>query len=191
MPTKVDPADIVGRRFGRLDVLQYLHREPYKGRYHYVYECRCDCGTVRELFRSNIITGHTRSCGCRKATRPTGPNSPHWTGHGKISGRLWGHIKAHARTRKLPVTITIEDAWALFQAQDGKCALTGFDLCLRTPKGNGSNAVSASLDRIDNSKGYVPGNIQWVHKDINWMKGRFNPGRFLTLCRAVAAHCEK
>ena len=29
---------------------------------------------------------------------------------------------------------------------------------------------TASLDRIDSTKGYVRGNIQWVHKDINWFK---------------------
>lgn len=31
-------------------------------------------------------------------------------------------------------------------------------------------------------------NVQWVHKDINWMKGRFPMPRFLELCTAVAKH---
>ena len=59
---------------------------------------------------------------------------------------------------------------------------------MRTVNGRAPNAVSASLDRIDNTKGYVAGNVQWLHKDINWMKGRFTQPRFLALCRAVALH---
>jgi len=70
--------------------------------------------------------------------------------------------------------------------QADKCALTGFDLSMRTVKGKGPNAESASLDRIDNDKGYTLDNVQWLHKDINWMKGRFDQQRFITLCRAVA-----
>ncbi len=185
----MDVQDIVGRRFGELEVRRFLRQEPYQKRNRYIYWCACDCGTERELDRSNLITGHTTSCGCRKATRPTGSKSPYWTGHGEISGRLWAHIQHHARNSGREFTITIEEAWALYEQQGGKCALTGFDISLRTyNRGRGPNAVSASLDRIDNTKGYVPGNVQWLHKDINWMKGRFTQSRFLALCRAVTLH---
>ena len=45
--------------------------------------------------------------------------------------------------------------------------------------------TTASLDRIDSSKGYTKSNIQWVHKDINKMKSDFSMLRFLELCYAV------
>ena len=44
----------------------------------------------------------------------------------------------------------------------------------------------AQLDRIDNDKGYIIGNIQWVHKDINKMKWKFNINKFIQMCREVA-----
>ena len=47
---------------------------------------------------------------------------------------------------------------------------------------------TASLDRIDSSKGYVPGNIQCVHKDINALKTDFSEERFLELIHMIAAH---
>ena len=45
---------------------------------------------------------------------------------------------------------------------------------------------TASLDRIDNSKGYEVGNIQWVHKEINMMRGPLPIDRFIELCGFVA-----
>ena len=63
----------------------------------------------------------------------------------------------------------------LFYEQMGKCKISGIDLIM-TPKGNHQ---TASLDRIDSSKGYTEDNIQWVHKDINWMKNSFKEDVFL------------
>ena len=31
-----------------------------------VWECQCDCGNLTQVFRSNLISGHTKSCGCLK-----------------------------------------------------------------------------------------------------------------------------
>ena len=46
--------------------------------------------------------------------------------------------------------------------------------------------ISASLDRIDNSKDYVKGNVQWVHKAINMMRGSLSVMEFVALCALVA-----
>lgn len=45
---------------------------------------------------------------------------------------------------------------------------------------------TASLDRIDSSKGYVEGNVHWVHKDINIMKWDFPLETFIKMCKFVA-----
>lgn len=44
---------------------------------------------------------------------------------------------------------------------------------------------TASLDRIDSSKGYIPGNVQWVHKDVNKMKLALSEKRLLELCTLI------
>lgn len=33
-----------------------------------------------------------------------------------------------------------------------------------------SSLQTASLDRIDSSKGYTIDNVWWIHKQLNWMK---------------------
>lgn len=31
-----------------------------------VYECRCECGVMRNVTKSSLIIGQSRSCGCKK-----------------------------------------------------------------------------------------------------------------------------
>jgi hypothetical protein len=64
------------------------------------------------------------------------------------------------------------------ESQNHKCALTKIPIdCI---------SGSASLDRIDSSKGYIIGNIQWLHKVINEMKWDYLQSDFIHWCRLVA-----
>jgi hypothetical protein len=60
----------------------------------------------------------------------------------------------------------------------GKCFYTQIPIDLNTR----NNSMAASIDRIDSSKGYIEGNIVWVHKDVNIMKNVFTKEHFLMLC---------
>ena len=59
------------------------------------------------------------------------------------------------------------------------------DLPIQMPKTGTDNTGTASLDRIDSNKGYVTDNIQWVHKDINYMKSDLDEQQFIHYCRLV------
>jgi hypothetical protein len=73
----------------------------------------------------------------------------------------------------------LEYAWDLFIAQNRTCVLSGVRLTF------GKRGNTASLDRIDSSEGYVEGNVQWVHSEINRMKGRLSDKNFVEMCRKV------
>ena len=45
--------------------------------------------------------------------------------------------------------------------------------------------MTASLDRIDSSKGYIKGNVQWVHKEFNKMKLDLLDKEFIDICKLV------
>lgn len=85
------------------------------------------------------------------------------------------------------VKVSIEDIWNLYLNQNRKCALTGMNIGFRTLK-DPRSYNTASLDRIDSSKGYVIGNIQWIHKDINRLKNNYQQLQFIELCKKVAKH---
>ena len=56
-------------------------------------------------------------------------------------------------------------------------AITGWDIEFATP--------TASLDRIDSFGIYVPINLQWVHKEINRMKGQLSEIQLIEICKAI------
>lgn len=119
-------------------------------------------------------------------------NNKLWKGCGKISGSVWYRIKRCSMLKDREFSITIEYVWELFQKQDGKCALSGIPLVL--PKSNtktGRLLQTASLDRIDSSKGYILGNVQWVHKRLQTMKMHYSDNEFIEWCKVVADYQRK
>lgn len=52
--------DLTGKRFGRLVVVE---RTKNRGK-HAAWKCDCDCGNTAEISSTNLISGHTTSCGC-------------------------------------------------------------------------------------------------------------------------------
>lgn len=46
--------------------------------------------------------------------------------------------------------------------------------------------TTISLDRIDSTKGYIEGNVQWVHKSVNIMKSTLTQEQFINFCKLVA-----
>lgn len=57
------PENIIGKRYGRLEVLSFYKTIKDKG--HYI--CRCDCGNIKTIQRTSLISGSTKSCGCLNA----------------------------------------------------------------------------------------------------------------------------
>lgn len=75
--------------------------------------------------------------------------------------------------------------WKLFLKQNGKCALSGLGISFGGLIGEKRSSTTASLDRINSTKGYIKGNVQWVHKHINKMKWDFDQNYFLSLIEYI------
>ena len=59
----------------------------------------------------------------------------------------------------------------LWNKQDGCCAMSGITMIHPYDvKNTRDKLLTASLDRIDNAKGYVKGNVQFVLKHLNLMR---------------------
>jgi hypothetical protein len=83
-------------------------------------------------------------------------------------------IRARTRARKYGIecTIMLDDVRAAWP-EDNRCPVFGIDLVRNLGRAHASPA-SPSLDRIDNSKGYVPGNIHVISNAANGTKRDLN-----------------
>ena len=89
--------------------------------------------------------------------------------------------------RDLDFDIDIDYIMQLLGQQQGKCALTGWDLeFTRGGDWDGKNPRGATMDRINSSRGYVRGNIQLVCGMPNVIKSHLDRNTFVELCKAVA-----
>lgn len=110
-------------------------------------------------------------------------NHTQWKGYEDISKTYWENVKTGARNRKISVNLTIEQIWNLYIKQNRKCALSGINIGFEASKSN-----TASLDRIDSTKGYEIDNVQWIHRDINTMKWDLQQEHFIEMCKLIAKH---
>lgn len=109
---------------------------------------------------------------------------------GDICGTYFAYLRRKAKERELEFLINKEYIWDLFLKQNKKCALSGVDLIISTTISKQDHLDrtnhTASLDRIDNNKGYIEGNLQWVHKTINRMRRQYTVEEYINWCKKVA-----
>lgn len=120
--------------------------------------------------------GHNISCGCKNK----GYNDI-------IPGYFFANIKCRARNKNREFNIDYQYICELFKNQKGRCVLTGRQISFSINKVEfeEKRTTTASLDRIDSKKGYIKGNVQWIHKDLQRIKSDYSQDNFIKLCKEV------
>lgn len=158
IPTNPRFQDLTGRRFHRVQVEAYagVKLTGKRTRIHY-WHCRCSCRTKFTTCTNNLVSGHTKSCGCYHADA--------------IAARNFKHGYRHTPTYT---------SWAgmLSRCNDPNCRSysdyggRGIRVCRRwQDREHGfSNFVSdmglrprgTTLDRKRVNEDYGPGNCRWA-----------------------------
>lgn len=142
------PRDMTGLKFGRLTVV-----ERYPAPSSWV--CECTCGTQIVAKSNNIQNGNTSSCGCLRRETSSRRNRTHGLSR-TPEWRAWAAMNSRCRpgrsqdaARYAERGIAVADEWKTdfpaFLAEIG-------------PRPSPRHSV----DRIDNNKGYQPGNVRWA-----------------------------
>lgn len=146
------PKDLTGLSFGRLKVLKFFEQKGVDNRWL----CKCVCGNTKIIYRSNLTSGQSTSCGCYQKEVVTK--------HGLSKHRLY-NIWIDMRKRCFDERfkhyenyggrgITICDEWnSDFMNFYNWSIENGYDKKL-------------TLDRIDNDGNYTPKNCRWVTRIV-------------------------
>ena len=96
---------------------------------------------------------------------------------------IYRAMQDRARKRGQKVGVNREYMTKLLEETNGICALSGLPLSSII-----DHPMRASPDRIDCSKGYVKGNIQWVGSRLNIARNDSTMEQFIAMCKAVVEH---
>lgn len=172
----------LNKNIGDYTVVKYLGKNKYSSR---MWLCRCKCGKERE-FNTSYLTGNS----LRTATQCKDCYNEDFELSNRVEtyipNRFWYRFLDHSKRRNKKVKVTKRYLYKLYEGQNKKCSLTGQDLYFTKLRTNFNRYTNASLDRIDNSIGYVKGNLQWVHKKVNMMKQQYSQDEFIEICKLIA-----
>lgn len=165
----------IGVKIGKLTMQYFYNKEFEKGYKRIYYRCLCDCGNIHDVcgtrFKANLCTMCSQ---CR--TSYTDRFISHQINKSIVS--YFKSLKKRSKCKNMEINITPEYMILLLELQNNRCSLSGIDIKI--------SDGSASLDRIDSSKGYVEGNVQWVYKPINFMKQNLSQDDFKKYCKLIA-----
>ena len=143
--------DLTGRVFNRLTVQHFVNRNKWRKA---LWSCLCTCGNITVLAENTLLSGNTGSCGClhkeSQATRAKthgDSRTPEHIAWKQMRGRVLNpNHQNYDLYKDRHISPEFED-YAKFLEHVG-----------RRP------SSKHSLDRIDNAKGYLIGNLRWATK---------------------------
>lgn len=171
--------------------------------------CGCEAKKPLSEYNRNIKLGRKNFC-CRKCActyknylYSDTPTEAQILSRQNIKNYCKNHVDEYtpyryslrnAKKRFKEFNLTLEDLKRVWEQQNGICPYTGLKLELPSYRGCKNVWYRASLDRIDSSKGYVVGNIQFVSTPINLMKSTMSDletKQYLKLISFYTSHfCE-
>jgi hypothetical protein len=154
-----------GHEVGRIKIKSLVGKHPTRRTLLWLVEC--SCGNITEVSSAELSANDTQSCGCLHRERIAVTNkafADKYTTHGmsgSIEQKAWKRIKSRCtnpNSEEYAVYSIIGISKAF--AQD----FVNFYKDIGPAPDNFNGRIS--VDRIDNTKGYVEGNVRWATDEM-------------------------
>lgn len=144
--------------------LTFIQEEGKNKHNQTLWRVSCTCGNVAVKVASAVRSGRTKSCGCLQTSgtsnlRHGKRRSKEYTAWCNMHLRCYSKNNPHYRNYGAR-GIIVDDKWHNF---------TAFYKDVGDAPGN-----DYTLDRIDNNKGYEPGNVRWAKRSVQSRNKRDN-----------------
>lgn len=149
----------VGTSFKKIDILEYLGSDVNR---RALYKYKCHCGNVFEKAFFLLVKQKNPSCGCLRQLTYQSINIKHGSARRSAKSKLyttWCAIKERCNNPNHKNYETYGGAGIKMQKEWEENFLLFANYLGEPPSKN------CSVDRIDNLKGYVIGNIRWATQE--------------------------
>ena len=97
------------------------------------------------------------------------------------TARMYLYNKMETIKRRKPVDVTLDELMEVYDAQEGRCAVTGVTMTHQAD----SPQTNISIDQIRPGQGYTKSNIRLVCAAVNYMKHRMSDEELVWWCKEV------
>ena len=173
-----------GKKFGRLTVTGLADVKPR------AWECVCSCGNRKNVTANNLKNESIRSCGCLSFDVKSRFRTP--KGESGFKSVRYNY-RSNARVRGHIFDLTDEELRNLTLSDCHYCSDPPSQCAVHSDNGHTSEKarehgkyIYNGLDRVDNDKGYVIGNVVPCCKTCNFAKAKIPYEDFINYLKRVA-----